>query len=187
MAWSDAAELEWLGSRGECRQQVAWFGRLARHPRQRSATIVAKSGEVRTVVGDANEPPPAARELRRYIFEPHAAVLAAKLTAVLCREYGLAPIAAGIAYLTGDRLIQDGAIDAFEVFDVLPFDRKRLKASCREHGLGRLEIKKRGVEIDPQRLRTEVIGDGDSDATILIAPIDGQVRAIIAKRMASEE
>src|SRR5256885_489720 len=35
--WNEAAELEWLGSRGECRQQVVWFGRLARHPGRRTA------------------------------------------------------------------------------------------------------------------------------------------------------
>jgi THUMP domain-containing protein len=184
-AWCEAAELEWLGSRGECRQQVAWFGRLARNCGQRSATIVAPRG-VRTIVGDVSHslPPPA--ELGRFVFEPHPAVLAAQLTGVLCREYSLAPIAPGIAYLTGDRHVDDLALDVFEVHDLLPFDRKRLKAYCRDHRRGRLEIKKRGVNLDPQRLRTEIIGCGDGAATILIAPIAGQVRAIVATRLVHE-
>ena len=39
-SWQASAELEWLGSRGECRQQVAWFGELARYPGRRAATVV---------------------------------------------------------------------------------------------------------------------------------------------------
>ena len=69
----------------------------------------------------------------------------------LCREHGLAAVSAEIAYLTSDRLLADPALSAFEVVDVLPLDRKQLKAYCREHAIGRLEVKKRGVPIDPER------------------------------------
>src|SRR5439155_18882402 len=53
-----AAEREWLGSRGECRQQVAWFGDLARHPGKRSATVVCEHGRTRTVVEDSTDEAP---------------------------------------------------------------------------------------------------------------------------------
>ena len=49
--WSEAAELCWLGSRGECRQQVAWFGTLAFHRGLHSATVVDAPGGARTIVG----------------------------------------------------------------------------------------------------------------------------------------
>ena len=119
-------------------------------------------GRQRTVVGDGHQSLPPAGALGRYLYEPDAAVLAAKLTAVLCREHRLSPIAAGIAYLTGELHVDDAALDAFEIRDVLPLDRKQLKAYCREHSLGRLEIKKRGVEVDLQRLRQEIGGKGDA-------------------------
>ena len=181
--WRDSAELEWLGSRGECRQQVAWFGSLARHPGLRSATVVDSGGTTRTVIGDANGAMIPATKLGRYIFEPHAAVLAAKLTAVLCREHGLAPVSAGIAYLTGDQPIEDPVLTVFEVRELLPFDRKQLRAYCRQNCLGRLEIKKRGVDFDPERLRKEIAGDGDNEATMIVTPVAGQVRAIVSQRV----
>jgi THUMP domain-like len=184
--WQEAAELQWLGSRGECRQQVAWFGSVARHPGRRSATVIGPDGAVRTVIGEATEPPPAVASLGRYIFEPHAAVLAAKLTAAVCDEHGIAPIASGIAYLTGERPIQDAALAAFEIRDVLPLDRKQLKAYCRERALGRLEIKKRGVEVDPERLRMEIVADGDNEATLIIAPLGGKSKVIVARRIVAE-
>jgi hypothetical protein len=184
--WKNRAELEWLGNRGECRQQVVWFEGLARYPGNRSATVLGKKGDVRTIVGEKSELPPAASQLRRFVYEPHAAVLAAKLTAVLCRDHELKPVAAGIAYLTGDRLIHDPTLDAFEIVDELPLDRRKLKAYCRERHLGRLEIKKRGVEVDPERLRKEFAVAGDGEVTIIITPIRGQVRAIVAQRIGGE-
>jgi hypothetical protein len=75
------------------------------------------------------------------------------------------------------------ALAEFEVRDVLPFDRRQLKTYCRQHGLGRLEIKKRGVEADPEQLRNEIAARGDGEATFIITPIAGQVRAIVATRL----
>ncbi|HMC10779.1 MAG TPA: hypothetical protein VKH44_05795, partial [Pirellulaceae bacterium] len=49
--------------------------------------------------------------------------------------------------------------------------------------LGRLEIKKRGVDFDPERLRKEIAGDGDNEATMIVTPVAGQVRAIVSQRV----
>jgi hypothetical protein len=181
-AWAEATEREWLGSRGECRQQVAWFGALARHPGKRAATIVER-GERRTVVERPEAKPVVAAKCGRYVFEPHNAVLAAQLTSSLCQEYGLGQISAAVAYLTGDTKIDDSALDAFEVVEVLPLDRKRLKTYCREHGLGRLVIKKRGVDIEPDVLRKEVSAEGEGAATIIVTPIGGRIQALITRRI----
>jgi hypothetical protein len=181
--WTQRAEFEWLGSRGECRQQVAWFGGLARHPGKRAATIVEASGQTRTIVGVASEALPVAQKLGRYLYEPHAAVLAAKLADVPGAEHGLESVSAGIGYLTGDGRISDAALAGFEVVEALPLDRKQLKAYCRQHGIGRLEVKKRGLVIDPAKLRKEVIGKGDEEATLIVSPVAGQARAIVARRI----
>jgi hypothetical protein len=181
-AWAARGELQWLGSRGECRQQVAWFGALARHSGQRAATIVESQAK-RTVIGSPTDELPNAAACGRYIYEPHAAVLAARLTAALCREHALAALSPNIAYLTGDAPLLDAALDAFEVRDMLPFDRKRLKAYCRQHNIGCLEVKKRGVDIEPNRLARQLASSGDERATILVAPIGGQVMAIVTRRI----
>jgi hypothetical protein len=130
-----------------------------------------------------NELSPTAEKIGRFLYEPAAAFLAAKLTSELCRRHNLAALSSGIAYLTGDKPIDDLALAAFEVLDILPFDRKQLRAYCRQHNLGRLEIKKRGLDLDPAKLRHEIIAPGDNAATILIAPYQHQTRAIIARRI----
>ena len=127
---------------------------------------------------------PLAGRIDRYLFEPDAAVLAAKLTAALAAEHGLAVIAPGIAYLTGPAAIGDRALACFEVDDVLPFDLKRVRAAVRAGNIGRLEIKVRGVDQDPAELRRRLRAAGDGEATLLVTRLEARVVAILARRVA---
>jgi hypothetical protein len=183
--WSENAELEWLGSRSECRQQVAWFGSLARHPGQRSATIVDAAGGPRTIVGTGEEHIPIAAALGNYMYEPDNTVLAARLTGALCRQHNLAAVSPGIAYLTSDVQVTDTALDAFEVREVLPLDQKQLKAFCREHRIGRLEVKKRGVETELEALRKAIIATGDASATFIVTRLEGKSRVVVVDRISN--
>lgn len=182
--WRGQCELAWYGSRGECRQQVAWFGSVARSIGQRSATVVDAPGGLRTVVGD-DSAVAIARRPGRYVYEPHAAVLAAHLCGVLCQQHALAAVTSGVAYLTGDRPIIDGALSGFEVLDTLPLDVKRVRAYLQERQIGRLEIKKRGLDVDPERLRQQLSAKGDDAATLIVLPIDGAARVLVTKRIIS--
>jgi hypothetical protein len=119
----------------------------------------------------------------RYVFDPDPAVLASGLTAVLAEAHGLAAVTGGISYLTGDRPIDDPALACFQVSEVLPLDRKRLRSLLESRGIGRLEIKKRGVSDDPEQLRRQLRLRGDRAAVLLVAPIAGTVTAILAERV----
>jgi hypothetical protein len=195
-AWSEQAELEWIGRGGQCRQLVAWFGRLARDPGRRRATIVAADAASyaghpqavvrRSILGLA-APLERVAPIARYLYEPDAAVLAADLTAALADEHHLAAIAPGVAYLTGDHRIDDAALSAFEVADVLPYDVRKLRGLLRSRRIGRLEVKKRGVPLDPAQVQRDLAVEGDSAATLLLARIEGRVVAILATRIAHGE
>ena len=186
--WRPDAELEWISRRRQCRQQVAWFGRLATRPGNRRATVLAAPTEtdhelsVRTVIAKGGEAAPIASRIGRYVFDPDPAVLAAGLAAALAAEHDLAALAPGVGYLTGDACPLDPALAAFEVTDVLPLDLKRLRRIVTGRGLGRLEIKKRGVPVEPEQLRRRLRLRGPAEATLLVAPVAGQVTAILARR-----
>ena len=182
-SWRHRCELAWYGSRGECRQQVAWFGLLTMHLGQRSATIVDAAGE-HTVVG-IESAVPIARAVGQYVYEPHAAVLAAHLSGALCQQHDLAAITRGVAYLTSDQLNVDGTLSGFEVLDMMSLDLKRLKAYLQQRQIGRLEIKKRGLDLDPERLRRDLNVKGDNAATLILLPIDSSAQVLITKRLAA--
>jgi hypothetical protein len=182
-AWAERAELEWISRRGSCRQLVAWFGALASHRGQRRASIVGgDADDVHTLVGMANvEIPP--RAIGRYVMEPDVAVLAARLTGELAARYDLGTIARGIAYLTSDHPVVDPALALFEVTDVLPYNVKRIKALLRQRGIGRLEVKKRGVAHDPREVQKLLRVPGDQRATLIVTRMPDGVTAILARRV----
>jgi hypothetical protein len=185
-AWSSAAELEWISRGRECRQLVVWFGGLARDPGLRRATILRVAGPSRSIVGGCGDEPPLADRIGRYVFEPDAAVLAAGLEGTLAAEHSLAAIAPGIAYWTGERAIADAALACFEVREVLPFRLRPLKSLLRARGIGRLEIKKRGVDHDPAELRRQLGLSGPQSATLLLFSRERRVTAILAERIETE-
>jgi hypothetical protein len=186
--WAANAALEWISSAGECRQLVAWFGALAdptgrRIAGQRSATIV-DGNRFHTIVGQPDVPVPAASQWGRFAYEPDAAVLAARLTGALAQAHGLAAAAPPVAYLTSDVQVRNMALAAFEVQAVMPFDLRRVKAFLREGRYGRLEVKKRGVSIDPEKVRQQLRVPGDESISLLIAPGKRGTEAILARRQA---
>lgn len=182
--WAERAELEWIGSRGECRQQVAWFEGLARCPGEHAATaFVSSRPSPLTVRGIPNGEIPLSPAVGRYILEPHAAVLAAGLACILAQQHGLSEVSPGIAYLASDEIVDNPILSCFEVTEVLPFDPKYVKKSIRQRGIGNLEIKKRGVRVSPEQLREEIRPKGDESATLLVLPVHRKVRAILAKRV----
>jgi hypothetical protein len=163
---------------------MVWFGELARNPGGRTATVFAAGlAEPRTICGEANVDVPPAASLGRYVFEPHAAVLAASLTGVLAKTHGLNCVSPGIAYLTGDRLVVDPVLAGFEVTEVLPLDPKHLRDAIRERGIGNLEVKKRGVKIDPNEVRKQIHPRGDNTATLIITPVKKKIVAILSQRV----
>jgi len=188
--WSEA-ELEWIGRARQCRQLVAWFGQLAAHPGRRRATMLragAAAEEVEiaaTFVGEPNIECPIAPKVGRYVFEADSAVLAAKLEGALAIEQGLWALAASLAYYTADHSLAHPALACFQVLEVMPFSERRLRQWLGERDIGRLEIKKRGVPIDPEKLRRQLRASGPDEATILMARIRGRVTAILAQRVAA--
>jgi hypothetical protein len=181
--WREEAELEWISRDGECRQLVAWFGDLSPLPGRRRATIVDPGAAVAwTLVGEVGTPPRAER-LETYVFEPDAAILAAGLAHQLCYEQRLTAITTGGGYLTGDAPITSPALATFAVLDVLPFDVKRLREALRAAGREALEIKKRGIDVDPAALRQKLRGGDGEPVVVLLAPWQQRAIAIVAKRI----
>lgn len=185
-AWAQEAELEWISRGGECKQLIAWFGSLNLKPGYRRATLVLTAGpesQVRTLLGMPDEAPPVPRDFGRYLAEPDAAVLASGLTGALAAEHELAAVAPGAVYLTGDRPSPDPAIDWFEITDVLPFDMKQLRSLVRERQIGRLEIKKRGVDVVPEQVAQQLREQGEESATLFLVRRGKRVSAVLTRRL----
>jgi hypothetical protein len=182
--WTDRCEQEWISRDRECRQLVAWHGGLAKSTGWRRATVLNREGTVlTTIVGLPNRVVPISTRIGQFIFDPDPALLAAHLTGELAAKHGLERISAGIAYLTGDAALIDPALACFEIDEVLPFERRRLASHLHERGIGTLEIKKRSIDVDPERLRRELKLRGDKSAMLILTPHNAKQIAILAHRV----
>ncbi|NLE38246.1 MAG: hypothetical protein GX621_09505 [Pirellulaceae bacterium] len=186
--WQAAAELEWISRQHECRQLVAWFGHLAEQPGLRRATILrattlADEPEAYCLIGRPGRPREASGQIGRYVFEPDSAVLAADLTGELADQHALSALTVGGGYLTGDEPIESPLMARFEVLESLPFDKRRVKRLLAQREFGRLEIKFRGVPIQPDTLRRQLRVKGDVSGVLLLARRGESVTAIVARRL----
>ena len=183
-SWQARAELEWISRGRECRQLVAWFGRLAHSPGRRRAMILSRQGDVVAQVDGSPRPlPHPARSVGDYICEPDPAVLAAGLAGHVALAHELEPLAPEIPYFTCDSPVGHAAVVSFRVESVLPYDERRLASALREMGVGKLEIKHRGVRLAPEALRRRLRLSGERAAVVLISQHGGRNVAIIATRV----
>ena len=71
----------------------------------------------------------------------------------------------------------------FRVLEHLPADERQLRQALHARGIGTLEIKKRGVDVDPAALRTRLKLRGDESATIVLTREEGRHVALLVERI----
>jgi hypothetical protein len=173
----DAAEAEWITHRGETVEAGLWAGPGAT-PGRRSALIMP---DARLVVTAA--PPLPVRDLGGYIYEPAGAVIRAGAIAELGAQLGAGLLDPQVAYLTSDRLCSTPFAAGFEVRQRLPFHLKALRSWVREAEIGVVEIKKRGIDIDPAELRRRLRLVGPNSATVVISRTPKGALAAVVERV----
>ena len=173
----EAAEAEWVTHRGETVEAGLWAGPGAT-PGQRSALIMPNARLIATTA-----PPLRVRDLGSYLYEPAGAVIRAGVIAELGAQLDAGLLDPQIAYLTSDRLCSTPFAAAFEVRQQLPFHLKALRTWVREAQIGVLEIKKRGVDIDPAELRRRLRLAGPKSATMVISRTPSGAIAAIVERV----
>lgn len=91
-------------------------------------------------------------------------------------------LSTGIAWFSTDRPVNTPFASRFRVSESLPFDVKRVKKLVAERGIGTLEIKKRGVDVDPAALRKTLAPRGPESATLILTRVAGKRMALLAER-----
>jgi hypothetical protein len=69
------------------------------------------------------------------------------------------------------------------VLEVLPTDEKKLRLALAERRIGTLEIKKRGVDVDPATLRTRLKLSGRESGTLVLTRAAGRKVALLVERV----
>lgn len=179
-------EAQWISVNGELVEMGLWFGPLARPEISRAALLLTPHG-VHEMTASSDAPDEAPGPMGRYLYEPDGAVIRARLIGDLARALDAHPIAPDIAYLSSDSYTATPFAHAFEVRDVFALDIKTLSAALREREIGTLEIKKRGVDVDPAEFRKKLKLAGSQSATLFLTRVGSERKAFLAHRLSSNE
>ena len=176
------AEAQWVSSGGDVVETALWFGDLRRGDVRRAALVVTDRGSAEMTAA-ADSPDEPVGPLAGYLHEPDGAVIRARLLGDLARSTGTHPVGPAIAYLTGDLPLSTPFVTSFEIQAVLPFDRLGIRRELKARRIGRLEIKKRGVDLDPSTFRTFLGLSGDGEATLVVTRTAERRVALICRRL----
>lgn len=176
-----AAEAQWVSVDGQVVETGLWFGAVARSGVGRAALVVRGDSQYELTAA-ADHPDAETRDLGAYLHEPDGAVIRARLIGLLAEQLGAGMVSDGIAYLTADSLVHSPFAQTFRVVEELPGQEKQLRRALAERGIGSLEIKKRGADVDPAALRTRLKLRGPNRATLILTRAQGRHVTLLAER-----
>lgn len=173
----EGAEAEWVSDHGDVKEAALWSRPLATADRR--ATVIGRGGLA--TLTEEDDPGAEVGPVAEFLYEPDGAVIRAGLvTAVAAGVHGHL-VDRKIAYVSGSESFQTPFARGYRVVEQLPYREKPLKAALRARGIGSLTIKKRGVDIVPEQLRTRLALRGDDDATLVLTRVDGEGVALLVQ------
>jgi SAM-dependent methyltransferase len=174
----EGVEAEWVSDGGDVKEAVLWSSYLA--TARRRATVIGAGG-LATLTDDDDPGDRSVREVGAFLYEPDGAVIRAGLVTAVAAGVGGGLIDEHIAYVTGDDAFRTPFARSYEVLDELPYKEKALRAALRERNVGRLTIKKRGVDVVPEELRKRLLLRGDDEATVVLTRVAGRGTALLVR------
>lgn len=175
-------EAQWISVDRDVVELGVWFGAAARPGVGRSALVIGEHGSAElTAAEDSADVELGA--LGEYLYEPDGAVIRARLIGDLARSIDARMISDQIAYLSTEAAVQTPFAVGFRITETLPLDERAIKKRLQVLGIGTLEIKKRGVDIDPAQFRAKLSLKGGKNATLFLTRVAGKRVALLAERL----
>lgn len=176
----DDVAATWVSEKGSVAEVSLWNGLEPGY----SAVVLPRDGsdpvEVRAPSVPRELP---VRRVGRFVVEPDNAIIRAGLVTEVAPGQDVWLLDPHLAYLSSDQVVDTPLADCFEVTAVLPYDTRAIRAHVREHRIGTLEIKVRGIDVDPAALRRKLKPAGPGSATLLLSRTPDGAVAVVAKRI----
>ncbi|MDA7951838.1 MAG: hypothetical protein MPJ24_10165 [Pirellulaceae bacterium] len=191
--WKEETERHWIGEHKECKQQILWFGDLAKGIGRKTLTIFTNTSsgglasETTLSLPSFEEVPAIAENIGEYLFDPHSVITASHSLNTLSHQYGLSRIDAESSYLTGERPNSPEGrffgLTPFRIKEVFPFKEGLIKTYLKTNKIGLFEIKKRGVSVEPHKLLKKFKNEHPPQKSLLISSFGKKSVAILAQRV----
>ncbi len=171
-------EAQWISHQGDLVELTLWFEGLTN--RAGRSALMVRDGQRFAFEGDGAQRAETSA-LQRYIYEPDSSLIRSQLLGEFAAQHSLTTVSDGIAYLTSEELISSPWLKTYEVLETLPLDEVAIRKALATLGIGKLEIKKRGVDITPEELRPKLKLKGEGAATLILTKVGDARRALIVQ------
>lgn len=167
-------ELEFIAAGRELKEAAAWSPALATAAR-RATILPAGHTLVRTdLAGTVEVRPPG-----EFLFDPNPAVTRAGLVQELARMLGAWKIDERIAFLSAGAAARTPFARTLRVVDSAPWNQKRLPARLRALDIGAVDIRRRGLAGDVDRLHRKLRLSGSRRATLVMTRVSDRPWALV--------
>lgn len=182
------AELVYLGSHADCREALVLFGELARFPDKTSAMMIDKNGKI---LAEWTSEKKRSEEnfilpegsLKTYLSEPAPILVRSGLFVLIARKFQANLLSENIAYVTSDTPLPSPAFRNFKIESTCALTTSAVKKMLKENDIGFLDLKKRGVEIEPEKEIKRLSPKGKRRAILFYTRIAGEKSAILAQEI----
>jgi hypothetical protein len=171
-------EAQWVSHQGDLVELALWFDGLRDKPGR--TALMLKDGQRYLFEGLGRERS-VVDSLKQYIYEPDSSLIRSQLLGEFASQQGMTGVSEGIAYLSSESLVSSPWLKTYEVLETLPLDELTIRKALAQRGIGKLEIKKRGVDITPEELRPKLKLKGEGAATLILTKVGDARRALIVQ------
>lgn len=176
----DGVEGEWVSDGGDLVEAALW-GRPLATVRRRASLL--PTGATLT---DSDDPGEAAvARPGAFLYEPDDAVIRAGLLTAVAAQMGAWLLDPHIAYLSCDSPAATPFARGYRMVEEVPFHERALRTALAARDIGSLTIRKRGVDIVPERLRARLRLRGGNRATLVLTRVAGAGRAYLVEPLSS--
>ncbi len=179
------AQVEWVSVAGTLVEAGVWWGPLRRGPARRVATMALEGGTSRSMDDASGIPPAPVGPVGRWLLEPDPALIRAGLVSLLATQLSGRLLDPRIAYVTTDRDPPATPWGTrYEVLEEVPVARRAMRAWLRARGFRDVIVKKRGLDIVPEHVRSQMRLAGGGPTALLVltrtdrGPVGWSVRRV---------
>jgi len=177
------AEIVYVGNRTDCRECLVLLGALAKNPGKVRAVMVSKTGDIIEWVSTAfrTDSPPELPlgPVKKFIVEPIPLLVRSHLFTQIAAEKGYHLFSHGIAYITADEPLTEIGFTNYEVLETSAITTSAVRSILKAHDVGKLTLKKRGVEIIPEDEIKRLAPRGKKEGILFYTRIAGEKVAIL--------
>lgn len=179
----DGAAITWLGHRRDLVEATLWAGPAADLLPGHQLAVRVGDTPAEAISLPGGEGDLEVGPIREFLAEPHPAVIRARAMRAAAGGTEVRVPAPGVGYLLADEPAQTPWLTWFRVLDSLPVQVRALRSWVRGNRIGTLEIKKRGIDIDPAALRRSLHPRGPHQAVLVLTPTTQGARALVVERL----